>query len=187
MSQSDQLRHLAPLLVREDYIPEERLGLRQRGALLVPPSTELPPDDLPKSLARRLVEQELSTAIGREAAATSLLVERIYVGLSRWFGPYGALALVTRAVSRARAEHALLADVAVSASDTPHVTGWTNGSTAEESLATTEAAIAVLTSLHESLSRLIGDDLAETLLTQHDVVAGSSTTEMPVSPNASGV
>lgn len=153
----------------------------------MPPSTELLRDDMPKSLARRLVEQELSAASGREAAATSLLVERIYVGLSRWFGPYGAQALVTRAVSRARTEHALLADVAVSASDAPHVTGWTNGSTAEGSVATTEAAIAVLTSLHDSLIRLIGDDLAETLLAQRDVAAGPSPTEMPVSSNASDV
>ncbi len=129
--------------------------------------------------------QELVGASGKEAAATSLLVERVYVGLSRWFGPYGAHALVTRAVARARTEHAILADVAVRVSDAPHVTGWTNGSTAEGSVAITEAAIAVLTSLHESLIRLIGDDLAETLLTRRDVAAGPSTTEMPVSSNAS--
>ncbi|QJR37841.1 hypothetical protein [Gemmatimonas groenlandica] len=160
-------------------------GLRQQGALVVSPSTDPASDETPKSLARRLVEQELSGASGNEAAATSLLVERVYVGLSRWFGPYGAHALVMRAVSRARTQHALLADVAVSASDVPHVTGWTSGSTAGGSVATREAAIAVLSSLHEALIRLIGDDLAETLLTQRDVAAGPSTTEMPVSSNAS--
>lgn len=153
--------------------------------MLVSPSEVPPQDDALKPLARRLVEQANAGSNGREASSTSRLVERVYLGLSRWFGPYGALALVTRAVSRARADHPVLNDVVVSASTLPHVTGWSDATTADATTATAEAAVAVLSSLHETLTRLIGDDLAETLLAQSDGPTVPSTTEMPVSPNAS--
>lgn len=150
------------------------------------PHAEPPRDDAPLPLARRLVEQELVGASGNEAAAISLLVERVFVGLARWFGPYGALALVTRAIARARADHPLLAAVVASATTTPSVTGWsTTGSTTESTAALAEAAVALLSTLHESLARLIGDDLAETLLAQSDAAPAPSPTEMPVSPNVS--
>ncbi len=151
------------------------------------PSGDSPQGDALKSLARRLVEQETGGRNGAGAALPPLHVERVYLGLARWFGPYGALALVTRAVARARIDHTVLADVTVSASAIPHVTGWSEGTSAEDSVATSEAAIAVLEALHESLSRLIGDDLAETLLSQSDRAMVPSITEMPVSPNASDV
>jgi len=163
---------------------ETMVGLHVLGALLVPPSAE-PQDDAPKPLARRLVEQEMAGTNEVESAATSLLVERVYESLARWFGPYGALALVTRAIARARPEHPILAHVVVNATSTPHVTGWPNGITAEDAVATTDAAVAVISVLHETLTRLIGDDLAETLLAQSDVLKDPSTTEMPISPNAS--
>ncbi len=120
---------------------------------------------------------------GRES--TSRLVERVYVGLSRWFGPYGAHALLTRAIAREKGEHALLANVVVNASVAPHVTGWSVATNAADAATTADAAIAVLSSLHATLTRLIGDDLAETLLTQSDAATVPSTTQMPVSPNAS--
>ena len=127
----------------------------------------------------------MAGASGGEAAAASRLVERVYRGLARWFGPYGALALVTRAMARVRPEHPVLANVVVSATATPHVTGWSNATSTDDAVATTDAAVAVLSSLHETLTRLIGDDLAETLLAQSDVPTVPSTTEMPVSPIAS--
>lgn len=115
----------------------------------------------------------------------SRLMERVYLGLSRWFGPYGAHALVTRAITREKGEHEVLANVVVSASATPHLTGWSDATNAVDAATTAEAAIAVLSSLHATLIRLIGDDLAETLLTQSDAATVPSTTQMPVSPNAS--
>lgn len=191
MSQPESLTHLAPPQVGDGYIPDKMPGLRQLGALLVSPSAELPSaerpsDDAPKSLARRLVEEQIAGASGNEAAAMSLLVERVFLGLARWFGPYGAMALVTRAITRVRPEHPLLANVLVHATIAPYVTGWPIG-TAAEVQATLEAATAVLASLHESLTRLIGDDLAETLLAQSGATTVPSPTEIPVSPNASQV
>ena len=144
-----------------------------------------PPRDEASQLARRLVAQELVGASGNEAAIVSRLVNRVYLGLSRWFGPYGALALMTRAIARARSDHSLLAGVAASATTTPSVTGWSNGSTTGSASALAEAAVALLSTLHESLARLIGDDLAETLLAQSDAAPAPSPTEMPVSPNVS--
>ncbi len=159
------------------------VGLRLQGVLLVPPSAE--PQDTPQSLARRLVEQEMAAMNPVDAAAMSLLVERVYGSLARWFGPYGALALVTRAITRVRPEHPILANVVVSATSTPNVTGWPNVATAEDTVATTDAAVAVVSSLHDTLTRLIGDDLAETLLAPSDVPKVPRTTELPASPNAS--
>ena len=149
------------------------------------PSAELPKDDAPKTLARRLIENPLSATSGNGAAAAYQHVERVYIGLARWFGPFGALALVTRAIAREQNDHPVLEGVTVNAAAPPHVTGLINPNSAEESVAITEAAIAVLDSLHESLIRLIGDDLAATLLAQRDTVSVPSSTEMPVSPNAS--
>jgi cation diffusion facilitator CzcD-associated flavoprotein CzcO len=150
----------------------------------VSPHAEPPRVDAPRSFARLLVEQELAGASGHEIAAVSLLVERVHVGLARWFGPFGALALMTRAITRARVDHPVLANVVASAT-TPHVTGWSQETTADHTIATSDAVITVLTCLHETLTRLIGDDLAETLLSQSAVPTVPSTTEMPVSPNAS--
>ena len=148
-------------------------------------SAELSSDDVPNTLARRLIEKELTATSGDGAAAASHLVERVYVGLARSFGPYGALALVTRAITREQNDHPALASIVVNAGVSPHVTGLMTARTAEESVAITEAAIAVLDSLHKSLIRLIGDDLAATLLAQRDAARVPSPTEIPVSPNAS--
>ena len=158
------------------------------------PHTEPPRDDAPQ-LARRLVAQELVGASGNEAAMVSRLVERVYLGLSRWFGPYGALALMTRAIARARSDHPLLAGVVASATTTPTVTGWPNGSTTESAAALADAAVALISTLHASLARLIGDDLAETLIAQSDTAQSDTAqsdaapspvpTEMPVFPNLS--
>ena len=148
-------------------------------------SAEPSNDDVSKTLARQLIEKELTATSGNGAAAASQLVERVYIGLARSFGPYGALALVTRAITREQNDHPVLANVIVNAGVPPHVTGLMTARTTEESVAITEAAIAVLDSLHESLIRLIGDDLAATLLAQRDAVRVSSPTEIPVSPNAS--
>ena len=146
---------------------------------------EPPQVDAPASFARRLVERELVGANGHEAAVLSSLVEQVHIGLSRWFGPYGALALMTRALRRARPAHARLAGVVVSATTTPHLAGWSDAEAPAEAEVMAEATIAVLDSLHQTLTRLIGDDLAETLLAPSDVPTVPSTTEMSVSPNAS--
>ena len=148
-------------------------------------SAEPSNDDVSKTLARQLIEKELTATSGNGAAAASQLMERVYIGLARSFGPYGALALVTRAITREQNDHPVLANVIVTAGESPHVTGLMTARTAEESVAITEAAIAVLESLHKSLIRLIGDDLAATLLAQRDEARATSPTQIPVSPNAS--
>lgn len=151
----------------------------------MPPNTELLADDVPQRWARRLVEQALEGATGAEAEALSQLVERVYGGLARWFGSYGAQALMTRALARVRHEHLVLASVAASTSTSPHTTGWPLTSPDTGRLPLAAAVVALLSTLLASLTRLIGVDLATSLLEQSAVTAGVPPTETDVSPNVS--
>jgi len=100
------------------------------------------------------------------------LFERVSDGLTRWLGPYGVHALMTRALARVRPAHPALAGVAVAGrsgitgSPLTHLAGW--GAVAREHgiAATMDAAAAVLASLGEQMGRLIGEELATTLLDQ---------------------
>ena len=184
-SHSERPTHLIALHATEGYNPVRTRDSRELGALSVSLSAELSNDDAPKTLARQLIDKELTATSGNGAAAASQLLERVYVGLARSFGPYGALALVTRAIARKQNDHPVLANIVINVAVSPHVTGPMTARTAEESVAIIEAAIAVLDSLHESLIRLIGDDLAATLLGQRDAARVPSPTETSVSPNAS--
>lgn len=151
----------------------------------MPLNTEPLADDVPQHWARRLVEQALEGATEAETAALSQLVERVYDGLARSFGSYGAHAVMTRALGRVRTEHPALASVAASASTSPHLTGWPLASSDTVRLSMTAAVAALLVTLLASLTRLIGDDLAASLLEQSAVTAVVPHTETAVSPNVS--
>lgn len=119
-------------------------------------------------VARRLFARELRG--GADDAAVVEAAERVCArvadGLSRWFGPYGSLALITRALVRARAHHPALAGVAATAAHPPCLTGLAESARAHGAKATAEGVVAVLAALAELIGRLIGDDLAASLFEQ---------------------
>ncbi|MEO7083490.1 MAG: hypothetical protein ABI442_01735 [Gemmatimonadaceae bacterium] len=119
-----------------------------------------------------LVEQLFSNEV-RDVAnietmpgACEQLFARISAGLSRWFGRYGSNALLTRALARAAEGRPSLACVSVIAGDTAGLTGFSESAASYGADATVEGAIATLIALAELMGRLIGDDLATTLLQQ---------------------
>lgn len=87
-------------------------------------------------------------------------------GLARWFGPYGSLALVTRALASAEASHPALGAVRVSSSPAPRLIGVSESAQRHGAAVTADAVITLLATLYELLGRLIGDDMALVLLGQ---------------------
>jgi hypothetical protein len=158
-----------------------------------PPDPQSPPTAA-HATASRLIARELAGAPApaahdaREvASAGERLIDRVTEGLSRSFGPYGALALVSRALARAQGNHPMLATVtvmartAVSPAGAPDRSGSVGGLAASARAAggpaTLHGLTAWLTELADLLGGLIGDDLAATLLEQN---ATSGTARPPL-------
>jgi hypothetical protein len=146
-----------------------------------PPSDpQSSPPTTPRATARRLLARELggearveAAEAGAVAAAGEQLVLRITGGLSRSFGPYGAVALVARALVRVRASHPLLAAVTIVATTPPdsvdrpiQITGLAAGASSSGAAAAVDALTAWLAQLADLLGGIIGDDLAATILEQ---------------------
>lgn len=86
--------------------------------------------------------------------------------LSRWFGPYGYHALLTRALAAARPAHPALAEVRVRSPADPTLDGLSDAARAyggQEALAGFTSVLAAVTEL---LGRLIGEDMAVHLMEQ---------------------
>ena len=84
--------------------------------------------------------------------------------LARWFGSYGSLALVTRALAITVPEHPALTTVTAASAQSPRLIGLAASARVHGATATANAVTALLASLVELLGRLIGDDLALMLL-----------------------
>lgn len=84
--------------------------------------------------------------------------------LARWFGPYGSLALVARALAIAEAEHPALSGVTAASGSSPRLLGLGEAVRTSGSAATAQGIVTWLAALLELLGRLIGDDLALMLL-----------------------
>lgn len=117
-----------------------------------------------------------------EESARIEVIERlgkcIPEGLSRWFGPYGALALVTRALTSARENHVALAPVWVTTDAATRVAalaGIGESKRLHGSAAVLEGFVVWTAALSDLLGRLIGEDLASRLLRQCTVVADGQT------------
>ncbi|MDB4882880.1 MAG: hypothetical protein JWL95_1646 [Gemmatimonadetes bacterium] len=133
----------------------------------------MPPKSRPSSTGVSALVQRLFVAATSDAGDDAALAEEtervcanVGAGLSRWFGPYGSLALVTRALSGVQAAHTSLAEVTVTTSaltQGPTLTGLTESARVHGTAATTEGVLAVLTALINLIGRLIGDDLASRL------------------------
>ena len=116
----------------------------------------------------RLVARE----IGREKddavllAAIERVCGRVVDSLTRWFGPYGALALLTRALARAQKFQPALAQISVNGAVSPSLAGFAESAKVHGVQATTDGAIALLAVLTDLIGRLIGTDLALNLIEQ---------------------
>jgi hypothetical protein len=119
--------------------------------------------------ARALAEQLLASAGPAPPAASGApdpLAAPAQVGrelaaeLSRWIGPYGYHALLTRALASARATHPVLGAVRVAAPPGPSLDGLADAASAHGAAAVVEGYKAVLGALIDLLGRLIGEDLA---------------------------
>jgi hypothetical protein len=133
------------------------------------------PSDTGREIARQLLDGQLRDemdASARVAEAVRLSV-CISEGLSRLFGPYGAFALVTRALTAARANHIALADVSVTTDAATRVAvlaGMARTGRLHGAKAATEGFVGWAAALYDLLGRLIGDDLASRLI--RNCVAG---------------
>ena len=132
-------------------------------------STSPPPSPTTASeFAHGWVARETAAVSGEPARLAKVMrvCEDVQTGLSRWFGPFGSLALLNRALSRAQTEHASLLGVQFSIADPPRLGAAPDRLTAHDDAATTAGIAAMLVSLSDLIARLIGDDLAINLLTQ---------------------
>lgn len=131
-----------------------------------------------RETARRLLARERAAGgpTPDPVATAERAVRRLSDALVGWFGPYGAHALLTRALGRARADHPALAAVRVGAPARPAVEGLVDSAQAYGAAQTAAAAADLLAAVVELLERLIGGDLATRLVEQS---AHLAVTELP--------
>ena len=133
-------------------------------------------------LARQLFARELrgDRSVGSAVAAAGRVTVQLMGGLSRWFGPYGSQALLTRAIASVQPRHPALSGVTMS--ESYRLRGLAESGSEYDAHAVIEAVVAMIASLAELLGRLIGDDLAIALLEQ---TTTASATGDAVAPAAS--
>jgi hypothetical protein len=142
-----------------------------------------PPRSPAVDIATRLLTQHGTSDVPTAddvAASAEHLFSQLFAGLSRWFGPFGSTALVGRALARAQVEHPSLASVTVAGTAPPSLSGFSDSVRTHGAKAGTDGILAILAALADLIGRLIGDDLALTLLEQsaqrpeaHGTVNGS--------------
>jgi hypothetical protein len=129
----------------------------------VPPPTEV----AARALASKLLTREVSIPLGADTTgAADRVCHRVSDELSRWMGTDGCRALFARALATAQAAgvHPVLEMVRISAGSVYCLDGLTDGALRHGVTAANDGAAAVLSALIELLGRLIGDDLALSLL-----------------------
>lgn len=134
-----------------------------------------------RSAAIRLLARGHAAAKARETSRDPLAVAesvgvQLASTLSRWFGPYGYHALLTRALADALLTHPELADVRVENTSDPVLKGLAEVAAAHGVEATMEAVITLVAGIADLLGRLIGEDLAMNLMEQAvpDVSSGDA-------------
>jgi hypothetical protein len=129
----------------------------------VPPPTTV----AARELASQLLTRETSTPHGADrTGAADRVCRRVSDELARWMGSDGCRALFARALATAQAAggQPVLEMVRISAGSVYCLDGLTEGAVRHGAAAANEAAAAVLSALIELLGRLIGDDMALSLL-----------------------
>jgi hypothetical protein len=149
------------------------------GPLGSPPSTEhgryqagmAPLSPVALSAAHRLLSRGRAAAVAQEAshgplAVAEMVGRQLATTLSRWFGPYGYHALLTRALADALRSHPALGAVRVKSPTDPAIVGLADASAAHGIDATMEGVTTLLATMVDLLGRLIGEDLAMNLMEQ---------------------
>jgi hypothetical protein len=123
-------------------------------------------DAAARALARRLIARAAEVNHGAVSAPVAIQAacERTYRELSRWVGPAGSHALLTRSLAEAQLQHSFLKDIRVGELSRPGMEGVTEIIAAHGDSAVSKALEAVLQTLLELLGRLIGDDMAARLV-----------------------
>lgn len=119
-----------------------------------------------RQLAKKLVDRETSTGSAKttRASAAALAGEGLYRALSRWIGSDGCHALFTRARAQEQPTNRALESLQLSPRHDPYIIG------VEESIgeygvdATADAIEAMILGMIELLGRLIGVDMATSLI-----------------------
>ena len=119
-----------------------------------------------RQTARRLINSHRPKGAGGESAARAAAAacDDLYRELSQWVGADGCRALFTRALTEARAELPVLAQIRLSAGHEAILDGVPETIMANGDAATAEALESMLVLLLELLGRLIGDDMAMKLI-----------------------
>jgi hypothetical protein len=145
------------------------------GELSSSPSTE------GRQFAERLFVDERGDVPAADSIAPTAerLFAHLLAGLSRWFGPFGSTALLTRALARAQAHHNALASISVSTDDPSALVGCAESVRTHGVAAFTDAMVGFLAALADLIGRLIGNDLATNLLEQSAGLRGSNGTVAP--------
>lgn len=112
-------------------------------------------------LARRLVKYEAGGSLNSATAAVAVETAcgRLQVDLTGTFGSGGVTALLGRALSLARREHPLLAEVTVDPASTACFTGLDSALAAGSDEEATAAATSILAHLLGLLVVLVGEEL----------------------------
>jgi len=120
-----------------------------------------------QALALRVLARE-STGSGAAATlvAAEHVLDRLHGHLAPWVGRDGFHALFTRALSRARDSHPILADVSSEPRDGHRLDALGRRIAAGDELGMTEALVALVAALFTLLVRLIGDEMVARLTYQ---------------------
>src|SRR5207237_10793680 len=132
-----------------------------------PGKTRPSPGNTPaQKMARRLIESRQPERQGSDglARATAVVCDDLYVELSRWVGLDGCHALFTRALAEARTESGALDEIQLRPGSEPYFDGVAESILSLGDAATAEALEAMLVHVVDLLGRLIGHDMARTLM-----------------------
>jgi hypothetical protein len=119
-----------------------------------------------RQLAKRLVDRETSTgnAETTRASAAALAGEGVYRALSRWIGSDGCHALFARARAQEQPAHRALESLQLSPRHDPYIIGVDESIGEYGDDGTADAIEAMIVGMIELLGRLIGDDMATSLI-----------------------
>ena len=97
------------------------------------------------------------------AAAATRTCTQLQAGLARWVGTEGYRALIDRALLLARAEHPALGSLSCHGGDQPLTTAAVRAHSAAE---VTAGIVALVATLIDLLSRIVGEEMAVELVNQ---------------------
>lgn len=119
-----------------------------------------------RELAKRLVDREISAGNAKttRASAAVLAGEGLYRALSRWIGSDGCHALFTRARAQEQPANHPLDSLQLSPRHDPYITGVDESIEEYGNDATADAIEAMIVGMIELLGRLIGVDMATSLI-----------------------